>query len=214
MPVITAFGTLIATLIGVWTAFSLDRISEARAEKREALHRVRAIIRELEGNNQLLNEHRAVIKHFQRGRQQHDPDHYTVKKLSSQSLGGVSEHNLVEHLPEGVYGDLQEVFLEVTNLNELVSRLRFEMLHPELGQMEMNGGYKHEIWTVNIGHFDSNQEEVRTLGLGPLILREGGEVQGKIADVMESLANESERLSEELDRSWKDEISVRLNELR
>jgi len=193
------FATLFATLLGVAAAFKLDRVAETRAEKRSVIQRAKAIVQELEGNEEILSEHNTVVNHFARSNNDNHSDHYTLRSVSTESMGAVDDHLLVEYLSEDTFSELQEVHLETTNLNRLIERLQLEMLHPDQGTID-DSSYGYENWTIVVGYYNRSSEEVDRWGLGVLIDKEGDTLQNKMEDLKEDLEDEIHRLQSDLDQ--------------
>lgn len=190
--VITQFvAVLLATLIGVYLAFRLDRFRQEQQTRRRAINHLRSIRTELKLNEQRLNANRQLIKHLQN----RDPegDHYILESLETAAWIAALEEPIVGTVSNDVYEPLQDTYSSINSINSLIDRQKDEMHHPVIGSEGKFGHKTYEIWTMSVDYFDHESEEVDYTGLGPLIKNRSRSLRYKDG-LIEKLNNEIERL--------------------
>lgn len=171
--------TLTATLIGVLIAFKLDRKAEQQTRKETIIQHLRAIQRELNSNSNAIENNFQVINYLQGNG--NDASHYALEPFSTSAWEAAVEDQLVEHIDNETYSDLQDLYTQLENVNELVRRLRTESLHPEMNQD--SDTVWEDTWTISIAYWDETEEGIRETGLGDLIKNRSNQVNIKIDSV-------------------------------
>lgn len=187
------FSTLTATLIGVLIAFRLDQIAKNRNREKTIIQHIHAIERELENNREVIEHNFKVIDHLQQ--KENDSSHYTLEPFSTTAWNAALQDRLVENLNEESYQNLQEVYTQINNVNELIKRLRTESLHPDLKEAneENDASIFADKWTITVTYWDKSENEVRETGLGDLIKNRSNEINMEIRSIERELKSEIEK---------------------
>lgn len=188
---------LIATLIGVITAFELERWRDDRKSKARVLEQLRSLKKELDENLGVQSGHNRVIQR-QQSSSRTEGDHYTLDLYSTDVWDAVLEDNLLDVIPADLFYDLQDLYSEIKSINELVRRLRTEALHPDLGEIQDSSFGEHRIWTQTVDYFDKNRGEIRSIGLGAQIRNRGDNIGSDMENVQQEIDTQIERLEKEL----------------
>lgn len=190
-----SLGTLLATLIGVYTAFNLDRRARRRNKQRRVYEHLRSIRYELEMNQSNADKVDQIIRHLQQS--DTEAAHYTLDIYSTDAWGAALDEQIIDNVDEGLYEDLQSVYTEIKRLNELIKRLRTEWLHPEIGETRGSGGYEYQVWTTSLVEWDEDKERAELTSLGPLIKDRSRSINRSINQLSEELEEEIDRLQKE-----------------
>ncbi|KAB1193629.1 hypothetical protein GJR96_09325 [Haloferax sp. MBLA0076] len=185
--------TASATLLGVWTAFWLDRQEGKRRELSNAEMQLQAIQKECSINNQIASSTLSTIQELQHGKKRKtNADHYVIDQYQTDAWDGSNNEQLVAVVDDELFARLQELYADVKSVNELVYRLRSESLHPEIGELVGEGGYQYEAWTISVLAYDERSEEVDSIGLGPLIRQRTENIIGEVVRLESELGEEIE----------------------
>jgi len=185
-------GTLLATLIGVVIGFRLDRYAESRNQRNTTVQHLRAIKSELEDNRNILSNNYEIIDYLQE--EGNSGTHYALTICSMTAWESAQNGEIVEHVDEDLYSDIQELYSDYTAINESIKRLRTELLHPDL----LDSGEKSDIfpdtWTVEVARWDSERERVETTGLGDLIKSKSNRAKISTDGLIEKIDEEIQRI--------------------
>ncbi|WP_256545442.1 AlbA family DNA-binding domain-containing protein [Halobellus inordinatus] len=180
--------------------WQLDRLYENRRErerkKQRVLQYLRALEKELDLNNKSAKGGRKLLRKLQQNHQV-DSDHYVIDLLATDAWDAALDEQLIEIISQDVYQQLQEQYKLIRSTNELIRRLRTEVLHPEIGTEKSDDWGDFRIWTITVSFWNSEKEEMDYLGLGPLIMQKLSEVQKSTREISPELTSEIERLEEE-----------------
>ncbi|MDX5988720.1 hypothetical protein E6P09_07580 [Haloferax mediterranei ATCC 33500] len=198
---ITGFVTTAsATLLGVWTAFRLDRRESKRRELSNVEMQLRAIQKECSINDQIASSTLKTIEELQYGeKEKTGADHYVIDQYQTDAWDGANNEQLIAAVNDELFVQLQELYAEIKSVNELVYRLRSELLHPEIGEAIEEGGFQYEAWTISVLAYDERKEGVGAIGLGPLIRQRTQKVFGEVVSLESELAGEIESIRERRD---------------
>jgi len=186
-----------ATLIGVLIAFKLDRRAQRESRRGTVKLHLEAISNELDANKETIDRNFQVVNFLQG--EGNGADHYTLEPYSAGAWEAAVSDQLIEHIDGELYNDLQELYREIGNVNELIKRLRTESIHPEVDDDETDTAYGMD-WTITVAYWHSSHEEVRKTGLGDLIKNRSNRVNILIDGVendLDDAIEEMERNSEE-----------------
>lgn len=194
-------GTLIATGIGVYAAFRLDRKLEQRRLHQTVRADLDSISQELERIQQITDANRHLLSQFQN--RKNDVPYYVLRQYPTDAWRASLQDELVEVLGADLFEDLLQVYSDADHLNQLIERTHIEWLHPDIGQDESGildklGGHagnifdRDTIWSIGVNYYNEDKEEMDLLALGPLIKRLsadlGRDAKGLSEDVKEYLA--------------------------
>lgn len=195
------FATLFATLIGVGTAFWLDRQAEQQRTKERVLNHLRALRQEMEMNEDAAEENRGllgVLSGQQRGRVP-EADHFVLSMFAVDAWDAALQEQLLDVVPPDLYHDLQRLYAQVRSTNELIRRLRSS-------SQDMVGGRpddRQQAFLKNVdyavAYWDADDEEVDVWMLGILIELRCREIKDRIGDISGSLDDEIDRIELELE---------------
>lgn len=194
-----SIGTLVATLIGVYIAFKLDRRAGRRNKRRRVHEHLRSIKYELEMNQANADKVDQIIRHLQ----QTDTEaaHYILDIYSTDAWDSALDEQIIDNVDEGLYEDLQRTYTEIKRLNELIKRLRTEWLHPEIGDTRGSGGYEYRVWTTSLVTWDENHDKADLTSLGPLIQDRSRSVDQSIHQLSDLLEEEIDQLKDDSERT-------------
>ena len=195
--VVDFLATLFATLIGVVTAFGINRRAEEHRSKRQALEHLNSLQKELELNEKAATGNQKVADTFSRGRQK-EVKHYVMELFPTDAWKGAVEGQLIRNIDEGVYHDLQDLYQHIENSNEQMRRLRTEFLAAEIGETKGSGGYEREVWTISVGYWNHDRDEYDLWGLGVLIGLQAEDIERSIGYLRTDLEGEIQSIQEEL----------------
>lgn len=197
--ILGGLATLIATLIGVATAFKLERRTEKRQQRREVLQHLKAVQKELEQNSNVGWGNFSLLRRMQ----ERDPeaDHYAPELFVTDAWDAAIQQQLIDIVPTDLYHELQELYQQTKSTNELIRRLRIEAVHPEIGETMQSGGWEYERWTYSVHYYDSESEEVDRIGLGIRVMKTGRQIANNADSLQERIEEEIEEVEEELDDS-------------
>lgn len=190
----TFIATLLATLIGVGSAFFLNRRAEARVKRRRVRDHLRAIENELEINRGIGNGNWKVVDELQQvgSDVRADSDHYILDPFSTDAWDAALEEQIVDEVPEEFYERLQHLYSKTKATNEQLKRLRTEFMHKEIEAAESGSKY----WSMVVAHWDTDRDDVNTYALGPYlkgrcdtIRQEAQDIHEEIDSVVGSLAS-------------------------
>jgi hypothetical protein len=184
---------LLATLIGVYSAFLLDHWKQEQKARKQAGDHLQSIKSELQTNLDRAESNRQLIKHLQRRKP--EGDHYLLEPLETDAWKAAVEEPILGTVSNELYDDLQDLYSDTKLANSLISRQRDEMHHETLGEEEGTGGYTYEVWTINVDYYDEDKERVATYGLGPRI-RDEFESIVITSEIIEEIDSEIENLRE------------------
>jgi len=191
-------GTLFATLIGVFIGFRLDRFSESRSSKNTTIQHLETIDEELEQNKEILSQNWNIINYLQH--EGNDGEHYALSICSTSAWEAAQDDNIIEHIDPELYREIQSLYSSYENLNELVKRLRTEVLHPDVVGDKETGepDIFPETWTIEVARWNSELEEVELTGLGDLIKDTSNGLKVETQGLQSQVDREKEKLSESL----------------
>ena len=182
--------------------WKLDRLYENRRErerkKRRVLQHLRALENELALNKESADGGERVLRKLQH-RNDMESDHYVIELFSTDAWDAALDEQLIDIINPELYRQLQEQYRLVRSTNELIKRLRTEALHPEIGEDENDEWGDFTIWTISVSYWDSQNEDVGFLGLGPLIKQKLVEIQGSIRDIESKLSSEIAELEADVE---------------
>ncbi len=182
--------------------WALDRLYEDRRERERKQQRVlqhlRALNKELELNQESAYGTVRVIRTLQQASQQ-EADHYALELFSTDAWNAALEEQLIDIISNEVYQELQQLYKQTKSANELIKRLRTEVLHPSIGE-EINedwaGSYTN--WTISVLYWNDDKDEVDFYGLGVLIWKKVENLKRSIDGILQDIESEIQRLEEEL----------------
>lgn len=184
---------LLATLVGVYTAFFLDRWQQEQQSRQRAIEHLESLKDELKTNMERVEANDKLIRHLQR--RESEGDHYTLEPLETDAWLAALEEPILGTISNDVYEQLQQSYSNIKRVNALIERQQDEMYHSSLGDTEKFGGSSYSIWTISVDFFDHDKEEADFTGLGPLIKDEANSLRN-IDGLIEELNDEKIRLGE------------------
>lgn len=185
------FAVLIATLIGVFFAFRLDRFQQRRQTQQRAADHLRSIKSEIHSNAERVEKNNEVVKQLRR--RSKEGHHYILEPLDTDAWLAALQEPIVGTISNDLYEKLQMTYSEVKAINSLIDRQKGEMHHAALGSTEGMGTKTYEVWTMNVDYYDTDDDEVDYFGLGPLIQKESKSLQD-VDELTESIEDEIDRL--------------------
>lgn len=197
------FGTLFATLIGVGTAFWLNRRAEKRRAKQLVLNHLRALQQEMDMNEEAAAENQNLIGVLS-GRTHGkvpEADYYVLAMFSVDAWDSALQEQLLEVVRPDLFHDFQQLYSQIRSTNELVKRLRrsgSEMAGKNPDDREL--ALLENIDDV-VAYWDADDEEVDIWLLGILIDLRCRDVESAIGDISGSLDGEIDRLEAELNQA-------------
>lgn len=194
--------TSVATLIGVGVGFWNDRRIEEANQHQRAIQHLKSIEQELTRNRETINNSVDVINELQDDGGG-DSSHYAIDVLSTNAWNAAINDQVIESIDGGLYRDLNEVYYRAQTINEMIHRLRTESIHPSIGDIEGEGIFQREIWTITVTYWNEDRETVQEAELATVIKNKcnslGIRIDGISGDIEESI-NELQEKKEEAER--------------
>lgn len=185
---------LLATLIGVYLAFRLDRFQRKRQTQQQTIDHLRSIKNEIQTNKERIEANQKMIRHLQQ--QNRKGNHYILTPLETDAWLSALEEPIVGIVSNDVYEQLQDNYSKMKVVNSLIDRQKSEMHHPVIGSEESSGTISYEVWTISVEYYDITEEEVDYLGLGVLIWQKLNYFQ-ELDSLVELLDEEIKRLNKQ-----------------
>jgi len=183
--------TLLATLIGVYIAFVLDRWQQEKRNRQRAVEHLHSIQSEIQLNSSRLDSNSRILDELQQ--RDRKGDHYILESLETDAWESALQEPIVGTLSPDLYDRLQELYYGYNSVNSLIERQTSEMHHKTLGEERGVGGYSYENWTMTVDYYDRENEEVDFLGLGSLIRNSSQNLRGN-RDLQDDIDEEIEKL--------------------
>ncbi|MUV87832.1 hypothetical protein GJ631_15045 [Natronomonas sp. CBA1123] len=192
------FATLIATLIGVYIAFYLERIAEKRNQQRQIANYLESLNKELKLNKSITNGNFEVLSNLQDSGS--SDTYYSLEPYNTDAWDAAIQGQIIESISSEVHGDLQEIYSDIRSTNELIRRIRVESLQPEVGESESKGEIEIDRRTITVQHWDDNTESIREVGLAELISRKANALGMSVDRVLPKLEEELDQIQNFDDR--------------
>lgn len=187
------FAVLIATLIGVYSAFLLDHWQQEQKTRKRACDHLHSIKSEVKTNLKRAEANDELIRQLQ----QRNPegDHYILEPFETDAWEAAMEEPIIGTVSGELYRELQSLYSRSKLVNSYINNQRDEMHHHVIGEEGGRGSFSYEIWTISVDFYDHDKEKVDYTGLGPLIRNEANSIKSS-KDIIKELEEEIERLQE------------------
>lgn len=205
--------TLLATLTGVIVGFWNDRKIEQIRQYDRTIQHLQAIEKELTRNRETINHTIDVISRLQ-DNEGGETSHYAVDLLSTDAWGAALNEGIIDSLDMKLYKNLNEVYYRAGAINELIKRLRTESIHPLLGEVQEEGIFETEVWTITVTYWDEDEGRIKEAELATVLKEKenslGIRIDGVTEDIKESISD-LERKRESAENKTLKRITKRLH---
>lgn len=184
---------LTATLIGVYSAFLLDRWQQERENRNRTAEHLRSLKSEIELNTERVESNAKIVNHLRS--QPIEGEHYILNPLETDAWLAALEEPILGTISNDLYRELQDTYSAIKLVNSLIERQKSELHHRLLGAEDEEGRSRREIWTIRVEYFDVEEDEIEYTGLGPLIETKSERLREK-DELIQGIENEIKRLEE------------------
>lgn len=195
MPSVLAqfFAVLLATLIGVYSAFLLDHWQQEQKARNRASDHLDSIKSEVRTNLERAEANDELIRKLQE--RDAEGDHYILEPFETDAWEAAIEEPIIGTVSGKLYEELQSLYSRSKLVNSLIDKQRDEMHHQVIGKEGGHGAFTHEIWTITVDFYNHENERVDYSGLGPIIRNEANAILNS-ADIIGEIDDEIEQLQE------------------
>lgn len=189
------FATLIATLIGVITAFRLDHRASTKRKRKRVLQHLQALQKEFTINKQIAYENTNIAETLSHGHNK-DADHYIMDPFATDAWDAATNEQIIGEVSNDLYHDLQDLYASVKQTNEQIRRLRTEGLYTGVDENRLTGPFDKKDWTIIVGNWDEDNDKYDIWGLGILIRNRCNEISTTITSTQDALDSEMQALKD------------------